>query len=146
MLIYIGIRFKFAYGASAILTLAHDVIVTLGILSLTNREINLPVVAAVLTIVGYSLNDTIVVFDRVRDNLRSLRKHELQDILDISINQTLSRTLLTSLTTLMVVAILYIAGGQGIHGFAFALVIGVFVGTYSSIFVASPSLYWMSRK
>jgi len=145
MLIYIGIRFKFAYGASAILTLAHDVIVTLGIFSLTNREINLPVVAAVLTIVGYSLNDTIVVFDRVRDNLRSLRKHELQDILDISINQTLSRTVITSGTTFLTVLALFLFGGEVINDFAFTMMIGVILGTYSSIYQSCPLLYFWNK-
>ncbi len=145
MLIYIGIRFKFAYGASAILTLAHDVTVTLGIFSITNREINLPVVAAVLTIVGYSLNDTIVVFDRVRDNLRSLRKHELQDILDISINQTLSRTVITSGTTFLTVLALFLFGGEVINDFAFTMMIGVILGTYSSIYQSCPLLYFWNK-
>lgn len=145
MLIYIGIRFKFAYGASAILTLAHDVIITLGIFSLTNREINLPVVAAVLTIVGYSLNDTIVVFDRVRDNLRTLRKHEIQDILDISINQTLSRTVITSGTTFLTVFALFLFGGEVINDFAFTMMIGVFLGTYSSIYQSCPLLYFWNK-
>ena len=145
MLIYIGIRFKLAYGASAILTLAHDVIVTLGIFSLTNREINLPVIAAVLTIVGYSLNDTIVVFDRVRDNLRSLRKHELQDILDISINHTLSRTVITSGTTFLTVLALFLFGGEVINDFAFTMMIGVILGTYSSIYQSCPLLYYWNK-
>ena len=132
MLIYIGIRFKLAYGISAILTLAHDVVITLAIFSLTNREINLPVIAAILTIVGYSLNDTIVIFDRVRDNLKSLRKHTFQDILDTSINQTLSRTVVTSGTTLLTVLALFLFGGEVINDFAFTMILGVIIGTYSS--------------
>jgi len=145
MLIYIGIRFKLAYGASAILTLAHDVIITLGIFSLSGREINLPVIAAVLTIVGYSLNDTIVIFDRVRDNLRSLRKHEIQDILDVSINQTLSRTVITSGTTLLTVLALFLFGGEVINDFAFTMMIGVVLGTYSSIYQSCPLLYYWNK-
>ncbi|UCC39898.1 MAG: protein translocase subunit SecF [Candidatus Aminicenantes bacterium] len=142
LLIYIGIRFKLAYGVSAILTLAHDVLITLGIFSLTNREINLPVIAAILTIVGYSLNDTIVIFDRVRDNLRILRRHDFGDILDASINQTLSRTVITSSTTFLTVFALFLFGGKVINDFAFTLIIGVLVGTYSSIYQSCPLLYF----
>jgi preprotein translocase subunit SecF len=142
MLIYIGIRFKFAYGVSAILTLAHDVLVTVGIFSLTSREINLPVIAAILTIVGYSLNDTIVIFDRVRDNLKILRKTKFGDLLNTSINQTLSRTTITSGTTLMTVLALFIFGGEVINDFAFTMMIGVIVGTYSSIYMSCSLLYF----
>lgn len=143
MLIYIGIRFKLAYGVAAILTLAHDVLITLGIFSLTNREINIPVIAAMLTIVGYSLNDTIVIFDRVRDNLRILRKHDFERILDTSINQTLSRTVITSGTTFLTVFALFLFGGEVINDFAFTMIIGVVVGTYSSIYQSCPLLhYW----
>lgn len=145
MLIYIGIRFKFAYGVSAILTLAHDVSVTLGIFSLTNREINLPVIAAILTIVGYSLNDTIVVFDRVRDNLKILRRQEFQDILDTSINQTLSRTVITSGTTFLTVFALFLFGGEVINDFAFTMMIGVVIGTYSSIYQSCPLLFFWNK-
>jgi preprotein translocase subunit SecF len=145
MLIYIGIRFKFAYGVAAILTLAHDVLVTIGIFSLTNREINLPVIAAMLTIVGYSLNDTIVIFDRVRDNLRILRKHEFEGILDTSINQTLSRTVITSGTTFLTVLALYLFGGEVINDFAFTMIIGVFTGTYSSIYQSCPLLFFWNK-
>lgn len=145
MLIYIGIRFKFAYGVSAILTLAHDVLVTLGIFSLTNREINLPVIAAILTIVGYSLNDTIVVFDRVRDNLKILRRQEFQDILDTSINQTLSRTVITSGTTFLTVFALFLFGGEVINDFAFTMMIGVVIGTYSSIYQSCPLLLFWNK-
>jgi preprotein translocase subunit SecF len=145
MLIYIGIRFKFAYGVAAILTLAHDVLITLGLFSLTNREINLPVIAAMLTIVGYSLNDTIVIFDRVRDNLRILRKHEFEGILDTSINQTLSRTVITSGTTFLTVLALFLFGGEVINDFAFTMIIGVLTGTYSSIYQSCPLLYYWNR-
>lgn len=145
MLIYIGIRFKFAYGVAAILTLAHDVLITLGIFSLTNKEINLPVIAAILTIVGYSLNDTIVVFDRVRDNLKILRKHEFQDILDTSINQTLSRTVITSGTTFLTVTALFLFGGEVINDFAFTMMIGVIIGTYSSIYQSCPLLFFWNK-
>ncbi len=145
MLIYIGLRFKFAYGVSAILTLAHDVLVTVGIFSLTNREINLPVIAAILTIVGYSLNDTIVIFDRVRDNLKILRKHHFQDILDTSINQTISRTVITSGTTFLTVFALFLFGGEVINDFAFTMIVGVIVGTYSSIYQSCPLLYFWNK-
>lgn len=143
MLIYIGIRFKFAYGVSAILTLAHDVLITMGIFSLTNREINLPVIAAILTIVGYSLNDTIVIFDRVRDNLKILRKLKFEPLLNSSINQTLSRTIITSGTTLLTVVALFIFGGEVINDFAFTMIIGVVIGTYSSIYMSCSLLnFW----
>ena len=145
LLIYIGIRFKFAYGVSAIITLAHDVLITLGVFSLTNREINLPVIAAILTIVGYSLNDTIVIFDRVRDNLRIMRRHDFGDILDTSINQTLSRTVITSSTTFLTVFALFLFGGEVINDFAFTLIIGVLVGTYSSIYQSCPLLYFWNK-
>jgi preprotein translocase subunit SecF len=145
MLIYIGIRFKFAYGVSAILTLAHDVLVTIGIFSLTNREINLPVIAAIMTIVGYSLNDTIVIFDRVRDNLKTLRKLEFDKLLDSSINQTLSRTVITSGTTLLTVLALFIFGGEVINDFAFTMIIGVVTGTYSSIYMSCSLLYFWKK-
>lgn len=145
LLIYIGIRFKFAYGVSAVLTLTHDVLITLGVFSLTNREINLPVIAAILTIVGYSLNDTIVIFDRVRDNLRILRRHDFEDILDTSINQTISRTIITSGTTFLTVFALFLFGGKVINDFAFTLIIGVIVGTYSSIYQSCPLLYFWNK-
>ncbi len=143
MLIYIGIRFKFAYGVSAILTLAHDVLITVGIFSLTNRELNLPVIAAILTIVGYSLNDTIVIFDRVRDNLKILRKLQFEGLLNKSINQTLSRTVITSGTTLLTVVALFVFGGEVINDFAFTMIIGVVIGTYSSIYMSCSLLnFW----
>lgn len=145
MLIYIGIRFKLAYGVAAILTLAHDVLITLSIFSLTNREINLPVIAAMLTIVGYSLNDTIVIFVRVRDNLRILRKHDFERILDKSINQTLSRTVITSGTTFLTVLALFLFGGEVINDFAFTMIIGVVTGTYSSIYQSCPLLHYWNK-
>ena len=138
VLIYTWWRFEFVYALGAIMALIHDVMVTIGAFSLTNREFTLPVIAALLTIIGYSLNDTIVVFDRVRDNLKLLRGRPLEDILNSSINQTLSRTILTSLTTFFVVFCLFVLGGEVINDFAFALIIGVIVGTYSSVYIASP--------
>ncbi|MGA1843591.1 MAG: protein translocase subunit SecF [bacterium] len=138
VLIYTWWRFEFVYALGAIIALIHDVLVTVGAFSLTNREFTLPVIAALLTIIGYSLNDTIVVFDRVRDNLKLMRNRSLKDILNTSINQTLGRTVLTSLTTFFVVFCLYVLGGEVINDFAFALIIGVIVGTYSSVYIASP--------
>jgi preprotein translocase subunit SecF len=132
------LKLKFAMGA--IVALIHDVIITVGVFSLTNKEFTLPIIAALLTIIGYSLNDTIIVFDRIRENSRKYHRQPYELIINRSINETLSRTLLTSLTTLMVVAALFVLGGGIIHDFAFALIIGVIVGTYSSVYVASPVL------
>jgi preprotein translocase subunit SecF len=145
MLIYIGLRFKFGFGISAVLTLAHDVLVTLTIFSISGREMNLPVIAAILTIVGYSLNDTIVVFDRVRDNLKALRKFTFQEVLDASINQTLSRTVITSGTTLLTVLALFLFGGEVINDFAFTMIIGVVIGTYSSIYQSCSWVYFWKK-
>ena len=146
ILIYISWRFEFKFAAGAVAALFHDVIITLGIFSLLNLEISLAVVAAFLTIVGYSLNDTIVVYDRIRENLKVLRRETFPDIVNISLNQTLSRTVITSFTTLVVVVVLYLFGGEVIHNFSFALIVGVIIGTYSSLFVASPIvLEWQSR-
>jgi len=137
---------KFKYALGAIVALIHDVMITLGIFALTNREISLEIIAAFLTIVGYSLNDTIVVFDRIRENLRRFRQRRFEEVMNASINETLSRTILTSATTLIVVVALVVLGGGVIHDFAFALLIGIVVGTYSSIFVASPILLvWETR-
>ena len=142
ILIYMAWRFhRFLYGIAAVIALFHDVLVTMGLLSLLNVEITLAVVAGLLAIVGYSLNDTIVVFDRVRENLHSVRKGAFAGILDISINECLSRTLVTSMTTLMAVLILMTWGGEVIRDFTITLLIGILVGTYSSIFIASPALY-----
>ncbi|MBN2461023.1 MAG: protein translocase subunit SecF [Candidatus Cloacimonetes bacterium] len=140
IILYIWWRFEFSFGLAAVAALFHDVIITIGIFSLTGREIGLPVVAALLTIVGYSLNDTIVVFDRIREDLKIYRKESYSSVINHSINETLSRTIITSLTTFLVVLSLFLFGGSVIHDFAFALLIGVVVGTYSSIFIASPIL------
>jgi len=146
ILIYISWRFEFKYAVGAVIALFHDVLITLGIFSLLDYEISLAVVAAFLTIVGYSLNDTIVVFDRIRENLKILRRETFENLINVSINQTLSRTIITSFTTLLVVFILFIMGGEVIHNFAFALIIGVLIGTYSSIYVASPVIIeWHNR-
>lgn len=145
MLLYIGLRFKFAYGVAAIFTLAHDVLIALGLFSLTNREINLPVIAAVMTIVGYSLNDTIVIFDRVRDNIKILRKLDFESVLNSSINQTLSRTVITSGTTFLTVAALFLFGGEVINDFAFMMMMGVIIGTYSSVYQSCSLLYFWKK-
>ena len=146
ILIYIWWRFELKFSFGAILALIHDVVITVGIFSIMGKEISLPVVAALLTIVGYSLNDTIVVFDRIRENLKNASgSFDFASLLDNSISQTLSRTLLTSLTTFIVVLCLYLLGGSVIHNFAFAMMVGVVVGTYSSIFIASPTLLLLGR-
>lgn len=146
IVIYISWRFEFQYAIAAIIALIHDVMITMGAFSALDKEFTLVLVAAFLTIIGYSLNDTIVVFDRIRENTRRRSKESLSDIINTSINQTLSRTLLTSGTTLMVVFALFFLGGEIIHDFSFALLVGVIIGTYSSIFIASVFLlYWESR-
>jgi preprotein translocase subunit SecF len=146
MLAYISYRFEFKFGVAAVIALVHDVTIALGAFSLTGREFNLPVVAAFLTIVGYSLNDTVVVFDRIRENSTALRRASLFDRINTSLNQTLSRTLLTSGTTMIVVLSLFFYGGPVINDFSFALLVGIVVGTYSSLFVASPIVYvWQQR-
>lgn len=146
IVIYISWRFEFQYAIAAIIALIHDVLVTMGAFSVLDKEFTLVIVAAFLTIIGYSLNDTIVVFDRIRENTRRKSKESLSDVINTSINQTLSRTLLTSGTTLLVVVALFFLGGEIIHDFSFALLVGVVVGTYSSIFIASVFLvYWESR-
>lgn len=138
ILVYISIRFEFKYAVGAIAALTHDVLITLGIFSLMDFEVSLAVIAAFLTIVGYSLNDTIVIFDRIRENVKGLKNATLSSVINESINQSLSRTIITSLTTLFVVMVLFLVGGEVIHTFAFAMIVGVIVGTYSSVFVASP--------
>ena len=140
MLFYIWIRFEWQFSLGAIIALIHDVIITMGIFSYLAYEINLSIVAAVLTIVGYSMNDTVVIFDRVRENLKKYSKISISEISDLSTNQTLSRTLITSVTTLLALFSIYIFGGAILKGFSFAMIIGVIVGTYSSIFVATPIL------
>ena len=140
MLFYIWIRFEWQFSLGAIIALIHDVIITLGIFSFLSYEVNLSIVAAVLTIVGYSMNDTVVIFDRIRENLKKYSKLSIVDISDLSTNQTLSRTLITSVTTLLALCSIYIFGGAILKGFSFAMIIGVIIGTYSSIFVAAPIL------
>jgi len=143
MLVYIAFRFEWIYGVAAVIAVFHDTIITIGLFSLFNREISLTVVAALLTLVGYSMNDTIVVFDRIRENLKLMRREKLENLINISVNQTLSRTVLTSGLTFLTAVSLFLFGGQVLNGFAFALVVGIIVGTYSSIFIASPILiFW----
>ena len=140
MLFYIWIRFEWQFSLAAIVALIHDVIITVGIFSILSYEVNLSIVAAVLTIVGYSINDTVVIFDRIRENLKKYSKISISDISNSSTNETLSRTLITSVTTLLALFSIYIFGGAILKGFSFAMIIGVIVGTYSSIFVATPIL------
>jgi preprotein translocase subunit SecF len=140
MLAYIWWRFELRFGIGAIFCLIHDVIITLGALSLTNKAIDLPIIAALLTVVGYSVNDTIIISDRIRENMKKMSRGRLKDIVNKSINQTLSRTCITAGTTLMVVVALFFLGGEVIHDFAFTLLVGIIAGTYSSIFIASPLL------
>ena len=146
ILIYISIRFELKYAIGAIAALTHDVLITLGVFSILGYEISLAVIAAFLTIVGYSLNDTIVIFDRVRENVKSLKGSSMESIINQSINDSLSRTIVTSLTTFLVVFILFLVGGEVIHTFSFAMIVGVIIGTYSSIFVASPIVIKMDKK
>ena len=137
ILVYVWLRFEYRFALGAIAALVHDVLITLGFFSVTGLEFDLTVLAAVLAVIGYSLNDTIVVFDRVRENFRRVRRGSTEEVMNRSLNQTLSRTLMTSLTTLLVLAALFVLGGELIRGFATALVVGVLIGTYSSIYVAS---------
>ena len=140
ILIYIWLRFEWQFGFGAVVALAHDVIFTLGVLSLFKIDFSLSSIAAILTIAGYSINDSVVIFDRIRENLRKYKKLELPDLFNISINNTLSRTIMTSITTLLALSCLFIFGGEVIKPFAFAMIIGVIIGTYSSIFIAVPTL------
>ena len=146
MLIYIWLRFEWQFSLGAVIALLHDVILTIGVFCLTQLEFNLPIIAAILTIVGYSMNDTVVVYDRVRENLRKFRSKEITSLLNLSINETLSRTIVTSVTTLLALVSLYVFGGEVIKGFTFAMIWGVLVGTYSSIFVAAPLLTYLDVK
>ena len=139
ILVYVALRFEWRFAVGSVVALIHDVTITIGLFSLLQIEFDLPVLAAVLAVIGYSLNDTIVVFDRVRENFRKMRKGTSESIINSSLTQTLSRTLMTSLTTILVLLALFFLGGEIIHGFAFALLVGVFVGTYSSIYVASTA-------
>ncbi len=145
VLLYITIRFQWRQGVSAIVALLHDVLVVIGMFSILDKEFSLTVVAALLTVVGYSLNDTIVVFDRIRENQGKYRKKPFEEMINLSITETLSRTLITSGTTLLVVLALFILGGEIIHDFAFALLVGVLIGTYSSIYVASPVSVFLTK-
>lgn len=146
MLIYIWFRFEWQFSVGAVLALVHDVVLTIGIFSLLQLDFNLSILAAILTIVGYSMNDTVVVYDRVRENLRKFKKMPLDELLDVAINETLSRTVMTSVTTLIALIALYTLGGEVIRGFTFAMIWGVLVGTYSSIFIASPLLLYLGVK
>jgi preprotein translocase subunit SecF len=150
MLIYLAFRFEWIYGVAAVITVFHDTLITVGAFSLTNKEISLTVIAAILTLIGYSNNDTIVVFDRIRENLKLMRREKLADIVNRSINQTLSRTILTAGLTFLTVLALYLFGGEVLRGFSFALVIGILIGTYSSIAIAAPILVayqdWKANK
>jgi preprotein translocase subunit SecF len=150
MLIYLGFRFEWIYGVAAVITVFHDTLITVGAFSLANKEISLTVIAAILTLIGYSNNDTIVIFDRIRENLKLMRREKLSEIVNRSINQTLSRTILTAGLTFLTVLALYLFGGEVLHGFSFALVIGILIGTYSSIAIAAPILVayqdWRSNR
>lgn len=145
MLIYIGYRFDFFFGPGAVLSLVHDTTITMGILALFGKEINLTILAAILTLIGFSINDTIVVFDRIRENAARITPTTIKDVVNESINSTLSRTIVTSLTVLFVVLVLFVKGGGTLHDFAFTMIVGVVIGTYSSIFVASPFYIWLHR-
>jgi preprotein translocase subunit SecF len=150
MLVYLAVRFEWIYGVAAVITVFHDTLITVGAFSLTDKEISLTVIAAILTLIGYSNNDTIVVFDRIRENLKLMRRDKLSDIVNRSINQTLSRTVLTAGLTFLTVLALFLFGGEVLHGFSFALVIGILIGTYSSIAIAAPILVayqdWRGRR
>ena len=143
IMIYIVFRFQWKFSIGAVMALIHDVLITIGVFSFFQITFDLAVLAAILAVVGYSLNDTIVIFDRIRENFRSMRRAETLDILNSSITQTISRTMITSSTTLMVLLALYIMGGQSLQGFSLALIIGVLIGTYSSIFIASTSIFYL---
>lgn len=146
VLIYIWFRFEWQYGLGAILALIHDVVLTIGVFAIFQLEVNLSTVAAVLTIVGYSLNDTVVIFDRIRENLRKYKTLPMKDLINLSINETLARTIMTSVTTLLALLSLFLFGGEVIKGFTFAMIWGVLVGTYSTIYIASPVLYYLNLR
>jgi preprotein translocase subunit SecF len=145
MLIYIGYRFDFMFAPGAVVALIHDVLITMGIFAFLGKEFNLTILAALLTIVGYSINDTIIVFDRIRENYSKITRDSIGDVVNLSINQTISRTIVTSLTVLFVLVVIFIKGGGALHNFAFALIIGMISGTYSSIFIASPCYIGLYR-
>ena len=144
MLFYIWVRFEWQFSIGSILAIFHDVLITIGLFSLLSLEINLSIVAAVLTIVGYSMNDTVVIYDRIRENLSKFSSSKIEEIINTSINETLSRTIITSLTTLLALISIFVLGGEILRGFALAMIIGVIIGTYSSIFVASPILKYLN--
>ena len=144
ILIYISFRFEWRFALASVMALIHDVTIATGALALTQIDVNLPILAAILTILGYSLNDTVIVFDRIREGIRTIKSTNLGEVIDESVTRTLSRTTLTSLTTFFVVLTLYLFGGEALKGFSFTLLVGVVVGTYSSIFVASPILMWLN--
>ena len=146
VLVYIWLRFEWQFAVGAVAALIHDVLLTIGVFSVVQIKFDLAIIAALLTIVGYSLNDTVVVFDRVRENLRKYKKKPLQEVLNLSINETLSRTVMTSVTTLLALIALFILGGDVIRGFVFAMIWGVIIGTYSSVFVASSNLLRLGVK
>jgi len=146
MLVYVWFRFEWQFGVGSVIALIHDVAMTVGIFSLLQIEFNLSIIAAILTIVGYSMNDTVVVYDRVRENLRKYKKMPLGELINLSINETLSRTIMTSFTTFIAMLALFIFGGEVMRGFTFAMIWGIFIGTYSSIFIAAPFLLWVGVK
>lgn len=146
MLVYIWFRFEWQFSVGAVVALVHDVVITLGLFAVLQLEFNLSIIAALLTIVGYSMNDTVVVYDRVREKLRKYKRMPLVELLDMAVNKTLSRTVMTSVTTLLALLSLYIFGGEVIRGFTFAMIWGIVIGTYSSIFVAAPLLLWLGVK
>jgi preprotein translocase SecF subunit len=146
MLIYIWFRFEWQFSVGAIASLVHDVVVTIGVLTILRYEFNLTSIAALLTIVGYSLNDTVVVFDRIRENLRKYKQMSLSDQIDLSLNQTLPRTLLTSVSSLIALFALYALGGEALRSFTFTMIFGIFIGTYSSIFIAAPFLSLLNAR
>ncbi len=145
MLVYIALRFKIANGVAAIFTLTQDVLITMSLYSFTNREINLPIIAGILTIVGYSINDTIVIFDRIRENQKALRKESLEDIMNLSLNQTLGRTIITSGTVFLTVGALFLFGGEVINDFAFLMLIGTIEGVYSTVYLSCPVVLWWNQ-
>ncbi len=146
VMIYIWFRFEWQFAIGAVASLTHDVLLTIGLFAFTRMEFNLSIIAAILTIVGYSLNDTVVTYDRVRENMRKYKKTPLTDLIDLSVNQMLSRTILTSVSTLVALAALYLFGGEVIRGFTFTMIWGVIVGTYSSVFIAAPILVWLGAR
>ena len=145
MLVYLWFRFELIYGVAAVVAVFHDTLITVGAFSLANKEISLTVIAAIMTLVGYSMNDTIVIFDRIRENLKIYRRESLESLINKSVNQTLSRTILTSTVTLIPILCLFLFGGAVLRDFSLAIIIGVVVGTYSSIFIASPIVLWWTR-